>query len=58
MLTSKRLLGEMGKEDSVGSILGAELLGLDDGLKSTCEKKRSQEEHLGFWLKLVSRSYN
>lgn len=58
MLTSRKLLGEMGKEDSVGSILGAELLGLADGLESTGERKRSQEEYLGFWLKLVSRSYS
>ena len=54
----KRLLRETGKEDSVGSMLGAELLGLADGLESTGERKRSQEEHLGFWLKLVSRSYS
>lgn len=58
VLTSRRLLGEMGKEDSVGSILGDELLGLADGLESTGERKKSQEKHLGFWLKLVSRSYN
>lgn len=51
-------MGEMGKEDSVGSILGDELLGLADGLESTGERKKSQEKHLGFWLKLVSRSYN
>lgn len=58
VLTSRRLLGEMGKEDSVGSILGAEFLGLADGLESTGERKKSQEKQLGVWLKLVSRSYN
>ena len=57
-LASRRLLGGMGKEDLVSSVLGAELLGPADGLEPIGERKRNQEEHLGFWLKLVSRSYH
>lgn len=41
-LASRRLLGVMGKEDSVGSVLGAEFLGPADGLEPIGERKRNR----------------
>ena len=56
MLAPRRPLGKMEKENSLGSGLGVGLLGPVDGLEVTGERKKNQEEHLGFWLKLVRRS--